>query len=477
MQIPKKVRTFFGKVRNGIKKVSSPSNFIESAEESLIREDKEQALNTLYEGLRYHPKNYIINSMLIDLLREEKDWEALISRLEVLTKHKKPKVDLEMYIEMSMIYQIRGQNKKSKEIFDYILEKYKDEIEGDGQGYRKLILFDNGESRIEFYKKLEKTESVMITFDAINMVWDKPSFAFRLLIKENLDIIAIRKRRARTYQQDLHQTDFMNVVQPILSGYKDKMAYGFSLGAYHTLYFASLLDCRILSISPRLSIHPEFGRTKVIPKHKIEHNITLPLNENISPIILYDPKNALDKNYIDNGVLSSFPNAKLITIPYGGHGLAPQLLKMGILKQIVYSFLNNELPVYDRKARVKSDTYFTNLSRECYKRNKFRWALDLVNKSLELLPKEKKNIKLKMNIFKKMDRLEDAIKFLQSTIKEEPKVLTYRNWLVDNYIEMNELEEAKSELSKALLDFGESKSITTRILRIEDIEVEKSETP
>ena len=477
MQILKKIRTFYGKVRNKIKEVISPAYFIESAEKSLKRENKKQALNILYDGLRFHPRNYTINSMSADLLRENKDWDELIFRLEVLSKCKKPKADLEIYIEMSMVYLVTGQNKKAENTFDYLLEEYSDEIENDELGYRKLILFDNGESRIEFYKKLERTESIMITFDAINMVWDKPSFAFRLLIKENLDIIAIRKRRARTYQQDLHQTDFINAVQPLVSGYKDKMAYGFSLGAYHTLYFASLLDCRILSISPRLSIHPEFGRTKVIPKHKMEHNISLPTNKNISPIIVYDPKNALDKNYIENGVLSSFPNAKLVTIPYVGHGLAPQLLKMGMLKQFVWSYLNRELPVYDRKAKVKSDTYLANLGKECFKRNKFKWALDLANKSLELLPDDKNGIKLKVNTLNELNRSEEAIKFLLSIIDMQPKVLTYRNWLVDNYINMNELELAESEINKAVLDFGESKSLTARKLSLEEIKTEKQNTP
>src|SRR5699024_9687470 len=127
---------------------------------------------------------------------------------------------------------------------------------------------------------------------------------------------------------DIMQSDFLNVVTQIIKGYKDKMDYGFSLGAYNAQYITSLLHCRILAYSPRSSIHAHLGRTKIIHKYEMKHDLAHPYNDKITPIIVYDPKNDLDHTYIQKSVLKSFPNAKLVKIPYGGHGIAPHLLKM-----------------------------------------------------------------------------------------------------------------------------------------------------
>lgn len=76
-----------------------------------------------------------------------------------------------------------------------------------------------------------------------------------------------------------------------MESYRDKIAYGFSLGAYGALYYTSPVNCRILALSPRLSIHPQsqygkvqdakaeleeamlkFGKTKALLKRSKEIN-------------------------------------------------------------------------------------------------------------------------------------------------------------------------------------------------------------
>src|SRR5699024_5202925 len=236
-------------------------------------------------------------------------------------------------------------------------------------GYRKMILFDNGESRIEFYKKLKYVNQVVVTFDSINMVWENDPFSYKFISKKDVDIIAIRKRYKKTYQQDLSQESFVQATETVSDKYADKVAYGFSLGAYNALYYASLINCRILSLSPRLSIHPKYGRKNVIPKYDFKDNISLPYDEKATPLIVYDSKNVVDNTYIK----------------YGSHGMAPNLLRMGQLKEFVESTLDNKIPRYNRKLRVNSNIYYRRLSAECLKHKKYNWALNLVNKSLELL--------------------------------------------------------------------------------------------
>lgn len=470
-----KVKKILVKTRHYFRSLVSPSYIIKNAEKLMIENKTDQALNVLRRGIRFHPKNYKINKMAAKLFKEKKDWRNLIIRLEEIQKFKEYEKSLDTLLEVSMIYTILGRHAEADNLFDNIMNDYKDEIQNDDKGYRKLIVYDNGESRIEFYKKLKQTKSVMVTFDAINMVWGKPSFAFKILQKENVDIIAIRKRLEKTYQQDLHQENFTQVVKPILNNYTDKMAYGFSLGAYHTLYFASLLDCRILAISPRLSIHPIYGRKKIIPNYKMKHKVTLSKNKNIAPIIVYDPQNALDKYYIEEGILPRFPNAILIKIPYGGHGLAPQMLQMGILKEFVLSFMNNTTPIYHKNNRKKSHAYFTNLATKCFKRNKFKWSLHLVNQALVIKLNDKKNVKLKIDTLKKMDKEEEVIVFLESLINKYPRILTYRNWLFDSFLALEKTDNATEVLKKSILDFGDSRSIQSRKIKLSKFENENKE--
>lgn len=407
--------------------------------------------------LVYPNKSNEISRLLVSLLVENKDWFSAINEIKKL-KDRNAEDDVENLIKLSMLYKIIGDPEKAKTAFDYLLENHTDNIKKDEKGYRKIIVFDNGESRIEFYKTLKNTDSLMITFDSINMEWQNPSFAFKLLMRQDLDIIAIRKREKKTYQQDLQQQDFLKVVEPLIKGYQDKMAYGFSLGAYNALYFASLIDCRILAFSPRLSIHPKFGRTKIIPKHNMKHNLSLPYNKKIEPIIVYDPKNALDNKYIKEGILPFYPNAKLVKIPYGGHGIAPHLLKMGVLKKYVIAFINNKTPYYDRKLKVKSNIYFRNLGSECLKHNKLKWALRLSEISLSMQPSDLNAIKLKLKTLKRLNKYQDAREFAKNSIELIPNNLDLRLYLVDIYIELNQFENAKNEIQYVTKTFGQKKT-------------------
>lgn len=419
-----------------------------------------KAESILLEALDKFPNKLLeIQQILIDISIENKDWQLAIQRIQESNNLNN---NFEYQIKLSMLYQLVGKYDESQSVFDNILLSFDKKIVQDSKGYRKMLVYDNGESRIELYKKLEKTESVMITFDSINMEWTESPFAFKLLKKQNLDIVAVRKKKKKTYQQDLNQTDFLKVVGPMIKGYKDRMAYGFSLGAYNALYFSSLLNCRILAYSPRLSIHPQFGRTKIIPKFEMKHNLSHPYNDKISPIIVYDPQNKLDNNYIQNSVIESFPNAKIVKIPYGGHGIAPHLLKMGVLKEFVITFINGGLPHYDRKLKVKSNIYYRNLGENCFKHNKLKWALNLAQTSLEMVPSDKNAIKLKLKVLKRLNRYEEALKFALNSKELLPNNLDIRLYIIDLYILIEELEKAKKEINTSIKKFGKRKTILKR---------------
>lgn len=305
------------------------------------------------------------------------------------------------------------------------------------------------------------------------MEWHEPPFSYQYLKRKDVDIIAVRKRKTKTYQQDLSQEDFIKSTEVIVNKYKDKVAYGYSLGAYNTLYYASLINCRIYSLAPRLSIHPVYGRSHIIPKHRFEDNESLPYNDMISPIVVYDPKNKIDKRYIQNEVLTQLPKSIIIEIKYGGHAMAHHLLRTEQLKYFVDSLLNGDTPKYDKKMRVNSNIYFRRLADECYKHNKNKWALDLINKSLNLFPDEILASQIKVKILLAKDRIEEALAFIRNLIKKNPELLRYRVLLIETYMTIDDLNQAYKEWMDATEEFGTRPSLENlqNLLAVDETEV------
>src|SRR5699024_6774577 len=407
------------------------------------------------------------------LLVENMRWSSAILLYNQLINESVNNLTLDHYIYLSMAYQIVGDFHKSDKIFSNALKQYEDEIRDDQLGYRKITLFDNGKSRIEFYKKLRQTNRLMVTFDSINITWNVKPFSYNFISKKNVDIIAVRKKKKKTYQQDLSQEDFVATTETISSKYQDKIAYGFSLGAYNALYYSSLINCRILSFSPRLSIHPKYGRKNYINKYKFLDNISLPYNEKLSPIVVYDPKNKIDNTYIQNEVIKQYPNAILIEIKYGSHGIAPHLLRMGQLKEFVEDVLNKKTPIYDKTLRVKSNIYFRRLAAECLKHNKHQWALDLINKSHELLSNDIYTVKLKKDILIKLCKEDEVIAFIKKVINEYPRHVRYRVLFIETCIEFYKIELAREQLTNSINKFGNINNLRKLSTKLDNIKLKQ----
>ncbi|WP_188454992.1 tetratricopeptide repeat protein [Virgibacillus oceani] len=419
-----------------------------------------KAEQILERGMKKYTANKRLRVSYADIAIYKKEWDAALLRLKKACGQYKQKAPMNLVIKRSMIYQIIGNHSESNRLFQYVLDNYHEEIQNDSKGYRKIVLFNNGESRIEFYKRLQKTESVIVTFDSLNMVWKNPSFGFKLLTRQNLDIIAVRKKQPNTQHQDLTIDEFYKAVNGMVeSSYKHKIAYGYSLGGYTSLYYGASINCTILSLAPRLSIHPKYGKPKEIGKSEFKHSLSLPYNSAISPIVVYDPKEKLDNRYVQEEVTRAFPCARLIKIPYGGHGIAPHLLRMGLLKEFILKVIEEEVPRYDRKKKSKSNIYYRVLGQACLKRNKLKWARDLSEKSLELLSTDKYGIKLKINVLKKQGNYDEAINYAKKAVDLVPKVIEIREQLIDLYLETGDMKKANEELMNAIDKFGRTETL------------------
>lgn len=432
--------------------------------------DFNNAKLALCYGEKKKPKSKKLLMEYVYLAIAMKNWKEAVEEIERCLKHlDNEKLILNMQVKLSMIYRILGKKEKAEEVFDGVLKQYGKVIQKDNSMYKKIIIFDNGESRIEFYKRLSKTERVIITFDSINMTWKSHPFAFKLLKKQNLDIIAVRKREKNTHLQDLSFENFIESVNILVSCYEDKMAYGFSLGAYATLYYAGELNCRILAISPRLSIHPLLGKTKMMSKENFKHEVSLKKNNSIDPIIVFDPKNKLDNSYVQKGVLTAFPNAVKVEIPYGGHGMAPHLLEMGILKEFVLTFINEKKAFkYESSLRKKSYLYYRVLADTCLKRNKPKWALYLVNYAIELNSNDELSMQLKIRVMKQLKHLSEALEYAIDCSNKAPDNEIIKSLLIDIYIEKGDMNKAEDEIALYLQKFGETKTMLRKLEEIQN---------
>lgn len=457
----KEVEVYFNRVFNDKPDEIPLSLYMKIAQYYQNTDETQKYEDVIKTAVVYHRNNLDLIENYIEILISKKEWSTLKNQFELIPNVIIQKLSDRNLIKFGMIYKVLGNHEYGNALLQKGIDTLQD-TEQDESPHKKLTLYDNGESRIEYYKRISYTNKVMITFDSINMDWQGPSFSYKLLARQNVDIIAIRKRKKQTYQQDLTQETFVETLKDLVDGYEDKVSYGYSLGAYNALYFASLLDCRILAISPRLSIHPEYGRQPFINKERFNQNKSLPFNADLSPIIVFDPYNDVDNKYVTQGVLSAFPHAILLKVKYGGHGMAPHLLNIGQLKEFILQVIDNKVPIYNPKLRTKSSIYYRLLASRCLKHKKHAWALDLINHSLKMLPTDKTGVKLKLKILKEANNYQEAHEYLLELIKEYPERISFGNLLIDFYIENENVESAYAALAYSLEKFGTLPSIVKR---------------
>lgn len=484
VKIKRKLISLYSKVKKIQKAIKLVLEYIDENEEKLTSKDLLQFSSVYNLSRQYEKSDYLLRKAIekdkenvklwmayVETAVMRFKWQLALERISETLKLKEiTKTDeFELEFKRAMLNQVLGNVKESKTQYQTIFLKYKDLIEKDKEGNRKIILFDNGESRIEFYKKMDSVDQIIISFDSLHMDWNEPAFGYVLLKKQSIDIIAVRKRKKSTYQQDLTQEDFINTVAPLAEQYSDRLAYGHSLGGYLSLYYASnIKKCRILSLAPRLSIHPVYGRKTKHDTKEFLHNLSNNYNANIEPIIVYDPRDRVDGKYVHEELLAKFPNSILVKMPYGGHGIARHLLRMGELKNFILTVIEGDIPKYNRKLKHKSGNYCRLLARKCLSHNKLNWADQLSCRALELLPSEKYAIKMRVDVLVALDRNQEAIEVAKKAFKKAPKNLYKQLIYIDCLLKNKDLLQAEYQLSKAKEKHGETNGIKDREMKLKE---------
>lgn len=249
------------------------------------------------------------------------------------------------------------------------------------------VLLDDEDSRIEWHRPDDATaRPLLITFDPLLYLWPKPAFGLDFLLRQGVQVVAVR-RKSEHFYQPLSREAFTAAVAPALAGHARVIAYGSSLGAYAALYYGRDLDAEVIALSPRVSVHPVFGhpawQDKVAFRHALFTTEPLP---RCRAVIAYDPREPTDRRFIDEGLAPFFPQAVHLRLPYAGHPASQFLGDMHYLSPWIRAVVaGRPAPPLDRRCgRRLSATWHQVVADLCARRGRLALADALVSRSLAL---------------------------------------------------------------------------------------------
>lgn len=249
-------------------------------------------------------------------------------------------------------------------------------------------LIDDDEIRIDWLRfGGQRSDTLVVTFDPLAYLTDKPPFGHDFLRRQGVDLLAVRKKKDNFYQP-LSRAAFVAALQPLLGLYRRVVAYGSSLGAYAALYFCRDVDCTVIASSPRVSAHPRYGdalwQSRVAFRHELFDARTTP---RCTAHILYDPKDRIDRPFIEDHVLLQFPAAHVMRLPYSGHPTNHFLSEIGFIAPFVRAVVaRDSLPAPDLSRKGQSAAYLVTLAQACTGRGKPGWSERLVDRALQINP-------------------------------------------------------------------------------------------
>lgn len=399
-------------------------------------------------------KNYI--NFVIKFAKKTMNWQLAIRGYEKLLLIEETASNL---YDLAVFYEITGRLELAAPLFEKVQQHYSEDYENLFEDYyRKYTLFNNGSSKIEYYKNIMPNNEVVATYDTITKTWNQIPFAYNAIKKRGKDIIALRRNSVRNFHQDISREEYWEATKFLFENKEKKYAYGTSLGGYCALYFGSLIpEVKILAMAPRNSAHPSYGSSAI--SSSFQHISPHPKSEHLNAIIMYDDKNIIDQRYLSLEVLPSYPTAKVMTIPYAGHRLPKFLTQSGQLKSIVNNFFNDKVisPIKRGKLRYHSSEYFWVIAEKCLAHHHYSWAVNYSNHAIQLEEKFDRPYLIKINALIELKQFSEAMICAQRACELFDKQSKFIILLAETYILIGEKETAITFIEQQLLNNTDTK--------------------
>jgi hypothetical protein len=260
------------------------------------------------------------------------------------------------------------------------------------QAPEATLLFEDDHTRIEHHPATDASRpssELLISFDPLLYLWPKPAFALDFVRRLGADVVTVRRKREHFYQA-LSREVFTAAVAPLLPRYTRVLAYGSSLGAYAALYYGRDLDCTALAVSPRVSVHPEFGTRHWQQQVDWRHEcLDARAVARCRALIAYDPREPVDQRYLAHEILRQFPAAEVLRVPFSGHPSTHMLNEIGHLGPMVRALLaGQQPPTLDRRSRRwQSPTWCQVVADLASARGRLPLASRLAERAVELRPR------------------------------------------------------------------------------------------
>jgi hypothetical protein len=105
-------------------------------------------------------------------------------------------------------------------------------------------------------------------------------------------------------------------------------------------------------------------------------------------VIFYDPHDALDLRFVEDGIRPSWPHARIVRVPHAGHPANHFLAEIGFIAPFVRATIagTEPPPLQRRRLKARSATYRLVLGEACLRRGKPRCAEQLCREALRMKP-------------------------------------------------------------------------------------------
>jgi len=241
---------------------------------------------------------------------------------------------------------------------------------------KSKIIHSTESQRIEHFYH-DDSENINLAFifsPSMNRSLDGSGYGGEVFLRNGYDTIHFKVSNDDWFQSV--PSDIFDEIKNIVAKkkYKNKIAYGSSMGGYASIAFSKLLDCNTaIAFSPQYSITEPFDRRWEAFAKKI--NFKYPISsETVSSsckfFIFYDNKDP-DELHIAK-LLKVIPadNIFLIKLPYAGHPSTYYLAEVGIIKDIIAKVVkDNNVDGIDFLSNKKSSkSYLVCLSQHLNKK-------------------------------------------------------------------------------------------------------------